>query len=410
MSGRVPWGLAALCLGLLAAGCMPVGDYDCAHLARELDRCDLPPAHLACLRLEDAERRVLIERLEDMDCNLTGELYDDNADVPMCELLDWRCPAPLFSVPEPRRTRYPIVLVGGIDDDPTLSWNPSIAAAMSETAVNEVLVVQPPAWAVPEVRAEALYLALWTFFAERNEEPRFNLVCWAVGGLDCRALVSRGGLYADRPEIADRAASLVASITTIATPHHGTNVADAALDVVDGDAAALLDALGASGADRPDDTQLEAVLRRLTPDEMRDFNARVVDHPDVQYFSYAGVSHPFAQPYVPSEAEVARACTVDRELRWARSGDGYDVLAAELHAAAPYAGDATGQDGAALLRPSDGMIAVSSAKWGDFRGCVPADHYDLVGQIGDRGPDPNSGFEATTFYRRIAADLARRGL
>jgi hypothetical protein len=56
------------------------------------------------------------------------------------------------------------------------------------------------------------------------------------------------------------------------------------------------------------------------------------------------------------------------------------------------------------------MVSVTSANWGEFRGCVPADHYDLIGQIGDRGIDPSSGFDAAAFYANVAVDLARRGL
>lgn len=395
---------------LVNPACMPVGDYDCAQLADELERCGLPPANLACLRLTDAERRLVIERLEDASCAVTGERYDDNPDVALCELLDWRCPGPLFSPPAPRRVANPIVLVGGIDDEPALSWNPAIADAMADAVLEEVLIFQPSPWAVPEVRALELD-AFLAAQAVRRPGVRFNLVCWAVAGLDCRALVSPGGIHADDPAGLAQTVGRVASVTTVATPHRGTTVATAALELADGDAAALLDALGASGADRPDDTRLEATLRKLMPAALQDFNQQVVDHSDLYYASWAGVSHPFGQPYLPSEAEVAAACTGDDGvLRWARSGDGYDVLAPELLASAPYAGDGPLADGAALVRPSDGMIAVHSAKWGDFRGCVPADHYDLVGQVADRGVDPNSGFEAVTFYQNVAVDLAGRGL
>jgi len=33
----------------------------------------------------------------------------------------------------------------------------------------------------------------------------------------------------------------------------------------------------------------------------------------------------------------------------------------------------------------------------------------VLGQLDDRGPDPNSGFSAETFYQKLAVDLARRG-
>ena len=61
------------------------------------------------------------------------------------------------------------------------------------------------------------------------------------------------------------------------------------------------------------------------------------------------------------------------------------------------------------LRPNDGMSTVESAKWGLFRGCVPADHLDEVGQPKQDGPVKHTGFDAQRFYRNIAFDLSRRG-
>jgi triacylglycerol lipase len=55
------------------------------------------------------------------------------------------------------------------------------------------------------------------------------------------------------------------------------------------------------------------------------------------------------------------------------------------------------------------VSTVESAKWGKFRGCIPADHLDQVGQINDRRPDRHTGFDFVRFYRNIAFDLAARG-
>jgi triacylglycerol lipase len=66
--------------------------------------------------------------------------------------------------------------------------------------------------------------------------------------------------------------------------------------------------------------------------------------------------------------------------------------------------------GVRMIDPADGLVAVSSARFGLFRGCLPADHYDLVGRLADRGPDPVTGFDAARFYAALALDLAERGL
>ena len=38
-----------------------------------------------------------------------------------------------------------------------------------------------------------------------------------------------------------------------------------------------------------------------------------------------------------------------------------------------------------------------------------ADHADEVGQVGDSGPDPHTGFDHLEFYQSIAGGLAERG-
>ncbi len=52
---------------------------------------------------------------------------------------------------------------------------------------------------------------------------------------------------------------------------------------------------------------------------------------------------------------------------------------------------------------------VTSAKWGNFRGCIPADHLREVGQPGLSGPRSSTGFDHLSFYRSIAFDLASQG-
>jgi len=61
------------------------------------------------------------------------------------------------------------------------------------------------------------------------------------------------------------------------------------------------------------------------------------------------------------------------------------------------------------LRPNDGMATVESAKWGNFRGCIPADHLDEVGQVGHHGKLRWTGFDHLRFYRNVAFDLAAQG-
>ena len=62
------------------------------------------------------------------------------------------------------------------------------------------------------------------------------------------------------------------------------------------------------------------------------------------------------------------------------------------------------------VTPTDGMVSVDSAKWGHFRGCIPADHYHVIGQLRRSVKDVYTGFDAARFYGWLANDLAGRGL
>jgi hypothetical protein len=53
--------------------------------------------------------------------------------------------------------------------------------------------------------------------------------------------------------------------------------------------------------------------------------------------------------------------------------------------------------------PNDGLVSVKSARAPEsiFLGCVPADHFDEMGQLADFGPGLISGFDHKELYRRI---------
>ncbi len=61
------------------------------------------------------------------------------------------------------------------------------------------------------------------------------------------------------------------------------------------------------------------------------------------------------------------------------------------------------------MRPNDGMVTVENAKWGEFRGCIPADHLAEVGQPKLNGMNKRTGFDHIRFYRDVAFDLSAKG-
>jgi triacylglycerol lipase len=194
-------------------------------------------------------------------------------------------------------------------------------------------------------RAEQLrdLIRQWT------DEP-INLVAHSMGGLDARYLIAHLGM-----------SGRVASLTTIATPHRGTAVADwFCLNYRS--RVPLLLTLEAFGI------HVDG-FRDCRTDACRAFNEHAPDDPRVRYFSYTAA--------VPSSR-------VSPLLRRA-----WNIL--------------TPSEG-----PNDGLVSVRSATWGEVVGTLSVDHFAQT-------PDglfvrPGENFDALTFYSRLIEDLAHRGL
>jgi triacylglycerol lipase len=219
---------------------------------------------------------------------------------------------------------------------------------------------------------------------------KVNLFGHSQGGLDSRMVAHR------RPE-------LVASVTTFSTPHRGTPVSDL---VANGDgnpqADAVVDAI-VNLAARPlwseadAKTSITKALRQFSSESMREFNAQFPDAPGVAYFSYAGRS---ALRYARDECETGNGRRPDfvREF-----DDTLDPLTSMLSVTGlvispnPFS-----------PKPHDGLVPVTSAKWGTFLGCVPADHLDEIGQIGGLPPGLGNDWRHKPFYVK-AVRLLRAG-
>lgn len=175
---------------------------------------------------------------------------------------------------------------------------------------------------------------------------KVNLVGHSQGGIDSRAVVSTHG-YGNR----------VSALVTIGSPHQGTYVTDLALGLVPGgvDQALffLFNFLGAVTADEQADA--EASFYSLSEEYMQEvFNPENPDDPRVTYISYTGETCAAEDFLVPGND-----CNdlVDPLILV-----GYEILKV-----------ARGKN--------DGLVPYESAKWGDFRGTMIADHIDEVGQV-----------------------------
>jgi triacylglycerol lipase len=296
--------------------------------------------------------------------------------------------APLGPEPSGVATRFPILLghgFGGSDSNLTFIH---VDDALREDGHHAVRAEVPP-FAPVAVRAEVLADQVDALLEETGA-AKVNLVSHSMGGLDARELVSILG-YGDR----------VASITTISTPHWGSAIADVSLGLLAGVPDDALDALakafGGAFSAHADDPDLRAAFADLAEANAEAFNEAHPDDPEVMYQSWAGVS---SVACIPNPADVA-AC--EGSFLWHKGrADCMDPL---LTAMAGFVAH-----GSELL-PNDGLVTVESAKLGTFRGCVPADHADEIGQFHDKPYSANvrTGFDYIRFYRNLAYELAEQG-
>jgi triacylglycerol lipase len=215
---------------------------------------------------------------------------------------------------------------------------------LHERGVESLFPSVEPTGGVSE-RAEQLrdQVRRWT------DEP-VNLIAHSMGGLDARCLISRLGF-----------AGRVRSLTTIATPHRGSALADWFCDNAHNGLPLLL-TLKALGVNVDG-------FQDCRPSRCRDFNTQTPDAPGVRYFSYSGAVAP------PRITPVLRRA--------------WNILT-------PLEG------------PNDGIVSVDSARWGEDLGTLGVDHFAQT-------PDglfvrPDENFDVLGFYSRLVEDLARRGL
>lgn len=316
--------------------------------------------------------------------------YGDGACDWFCSSPDPDCGVPALG-PEPagEATSYPIVLAHGFDASPDNRWGFYQVEEALVADGHTVYVAQVPPYNSVEVRAGYLAQQVDEVLAQTGA-PRVNLVAHSMGGLDGRYLISSLG-YGDK----------VASLTTIASPHQGSAVADVALKLLPGVADDAINALarawGRTYSDVAEDTDLRAALTALSEDNAAKFNAANPNDPQVFYQSWAGVSSVLGIPGPWDEA----ACEGKRLSHPRGGADRMDLTLIPMAAMVAHGTE---------LRPNDGMATVEGAKLGLFQGCIPADHLDEVGQPKDEGADYHTGFDHVRFYRNLAFDLSARGL
>ena len=298
---------------------------------------------------------------------------------------------------EPLGPPYPIVLAHGFFGFETLGlgeWDITDyfyeVPEHLETELGESLVYTPAVdpFNDSETRGEQLRAEIETILAETGH-ARVNLIGHSQGGLDARY-------------VAAVAPEMVASVTTVATPHEGTPLLDVVVAATDnpflrGPVNELLRLVGGVLWDEVDeDSDLFRALEQLSADGTAAFNEAYPDSEDVAYFSIAG----------RSGLVLAREqCVPDREVAWIAQWDDERDPVDPLFAVSESLFDGT----FGAPEPNDGLVRVSSSRHGTFLGCVPADHLDEVGQLfGDR-PGTFNDFDYKVMFAELTLFLRGEG-
>lgn len=313
-----------------------------------------------------------------------------------------------FTLATIRKAQYPFVLHHGFNASTTNSWSYyQVKETLEKDGQFVVLSEVEPFAGVPK-RAASLATqidaARKAFCAARYpadggcvERTKVNLVAHSMGGLDSRYLISKLG-FGNR----------IASLTTISSPHRGTAVADYALKVLpdSGDRAgvALNSMVACFGKtftqdDLARNSDIRAAMESLAESNAASFARETPNDARVYYQSWAGVSRAVGGPrYQDSQDLVLSAC----DGKYFGSIGRADFMEPSLVAGSAMVGRGNSV-------PQDGMVTVASAKWGNFRGCFPADHLQEIGQKKRPKADAYTAFDHKIFFRNLASDLAVRG-
>ena len=388
----------------------------CARVEKQLDDCaGAPLAQLDCSAVSSAD----LDRFDDLSQGLACQALqgvtptDGDPMSAACRMLGVGCIAAVTPAPARTPARYPVVLVNGIDTSPLFRYSTRIVTTMENAGGHHVYLATLAPYQAPRVRAPQLWARIQEVLADAKTD-HVNLICHSLGGLDCRYLVSPGGLAADLGVAPDTMARAVASVTTVGTAHRGTRVADVLLgDLPDGDSGDLANDLVTIAGDTfspsrlMSDAALRDSLKALSVDQAPAFNAEITDADGILYQSWAGFSRPLGSAPAEHDALLATQCQLDDGSSGLPPAWKHDFMALAL---IPFGKTVEKDTTDGPVLPNDGFVTVASAKYGHFRGCIPADHMEQLGQKNLPDVNVRNGFDVAWFYTDIAGDLAAQGL
>lgn len=261
------------------------------------------------------------------------------------------------------RTKYPIVLVHGLffrDSRYVCYWG-RIPRVLKRHGATIFHGNQEAAGSIA-YNAQQISDCVARVIAETGAE-KVNIIAHSKGGLDSRYAITHVAL-----------ANQVASLTTMGTPHHGCLFVDKLLDKMPesffGWLTRTMDRVFRKWGDQ--NPQAEVAIRQFCIADSGDFNQKTTDMEGVYYQSYTSTMNSCASDFLLS-IPYAFIRRVDGE--------------------------------------NDGLVSVTSAKWGNFRGVLRSPHRRGISHADqvDMKREDYRGFDVTEHYVQMVSELREMG-
>ncbi len=270
------------------------------------------------------------------------------------------------TVEKPCSTNYPVILVHGIgmrDDLGIVKYWSKIPEVLEKEGAQVFLANQDAFNTHVENAIELRERVLEVL--EMTHAKKVNLIAHSKGGLESRFMITRLGM-----------ADKVASLTTLASPHRGSFLADTILSWLSkrewlDNVVNFVNNYGHfTGDEKPDAL---SAAKNLTLRYMKNFNQSVPNMPQVYYQSYGGLV---------TDDYPAWKIRFQHKIMQKKEGD------------------------------NDCTVSKKSYQWGDFKGVVRSEqefgvsHFDIAGM---RFLSKQSTFDAEGFIVEIVKDLKEKG-